>query len=355
MRLLFTVAGLLLSAGRADAPRTIIDLQPFRQSNSIHVRSQAGRNGTATLINLNPTINAWYLLKITWDGSAEAAYHFENPNSRDAKLLLDEKFPAGLVIAEGSARHTCELFGGALETARASSSIYAPLCDGRIYLRNPVVGHRTSLESATEFLRDHVWGGEKIIALGHTVLGEAHRETGSVRAEHEGPIGPNPAGFPLPARIDSGAANELLSSNNMGIELEHPQPRGLAPGFWYAASGNPGVYVSILRPDLISPQILSSYKTRVNPLDGAEASALCYLIAFDLDRFALGYALGTDHPRLGWSEHMLAKMRDPNLPGPDGIDRIAPLVSNGLKRQPSQHSPADSSANTAPSNTATSR
>ena len=44
-----------------------------------------------------------------------------------------------------------------------------------------------------------------------------------------------------------------------------------------------------------------------------EASALCYLIAFDLDRFDLGYALGTEHPRVGWSEHMLEQMRDPAL------------------------------------------
>ena len=57
---------------------------------------------------------------------------------------------------------------------------------------------------------------------------------------------------------------------------------------------------------------------------------MAFLIAFDLDRFDLGYALGTDHPKVGWSEHMLATMRDPALPGPDGIGSIAPLISTGL-------------------------
>ena len=68
----------------------------------------------------------------------------------------------------------------------------------------------------------------------------------------------------------------------------------------------------------------------MNNLDNVEASALCYLVAFDLDRFDLGYALGTEHPKVGWSEHMLAEMRDPALAGPDGIASIAPLVSTGL-------------------------
>jgi hypothetical protein len=53
-------------------------------------------------------------------------------------------------------------------------------------------------------------------------------------------------------------------------------------------------------------------------------------VAFDLERFNLGYALGTDHPRVDWSERILSQMKIPNLPGPDGIDTIAPLVANGM-------------------------
>ena len=87
----------------------------------------------------------------------------------------------------------------------------------------------------------------------------------------------------------------------------------MTPGAWYPATGNPGVYVSILQPNLIDPAILQSYKTTVNNLDSVEASALCYLIAFDLDQFELGYALGTEHPRVEWSDHMLAQMRESNL------------------------------------------
>jgi len=55
-----------------------------------------------------------------------------------------------------------------------------------------------------------------------------------------------------------------------------------------------------------------------------------YLVAFDLDQFGLKYALGTEHPRVGWSDHVLSQMMEKSLPGPDGIGNIAPLVSTGL-------------------------
>src|SRR6202035_6121607 len=51
------------------------------------------------------------------------------------------------------------------EEARRSGLPYAPLCDGRLYLRNPVVGRATKLEKVTDFLRQHVWGGEKFVTL----------------------------------------------------------------------------------------------------------------------------------------------------------------------------------------------
>ena len=226
------------------------------------------------------------------------------------------------------------LTGDVLDEAKASQRIYAPLCDGRVYLRNAAIGHRTNLEATTEFLREHVWGAEKIIGLGHILLGDMQRETGKMETETESQASTAKATasnqLPLPALIDSKYADRVLTSRNLGIDLESLKRRGMTPGAWYAASETPGVYVSILQPNLIDPAILQSYKTRVNNLDNVEASALCYLIAFDLDRFELGYALGTEHPKVGWSEHMLAQMRDPQSPGPDGIGSIAPLVSTGL-------------------------
>jgi len=65
-------------------------------------------------------------------------------------------------------------------------------------------------------------------------------------------------------------------------------------------------------------------------LDRVEASALCYAIAFDLDRFEIAYAGGTEHPSVEWSAHMRPEMKDARRAGPDGFGTIAPLVATGL-------------------------
>jgi len=319
----------------AESSKTILELQQFRESHSIQIRSRRGKEGSATLVNLNPAIDAWYLLKVAWKGSStEAAYHLENPTPHATTLLLDENYPSELVIVKGTKRSSCDLFGAdALDQAKASQLVFYPLCDGRLYLRNFVIGHRTTLEAATEFLREHIWGGEKIIALGHIAMGDTHRETGRIDAEARAAAAKSSgetADLPLPALIDSGYEHRLLTSSNLGISLEGPEATGMTPGAWYAAAENPGVYVSILQPNLIAPAILQSFNTVVNALDSVEASALCYLVAFDLDQFELGYGLGTEHPRVEWSDHILAQMRNPKLPGPDGIGTISPLVATGF-------------------------
>lgn len=318
-----------------DAPKTILELQQFRQTSSIHIRSSAGREGLATLVNLNLEVNAWYVLTVAWNGVPAVSYHLENPAPVLQKLLLDEKFPAGIVIMEGKERYTCSLLGetsgSPIEQARNSQNIYAPLCENRIYLRNPAKGQRTELEAAAEFLRNQVWGGEKVIDVFHHLLEDTHRETGKIQIDGRVPGSPGSAGdLPSPALVNAKYSDRLIASGNLGITAMNAEKGGLRPGAWYAAMGNPGIYISLLQPNLIDPAILQSYKSRVSSLDSMEASSLCYLVALDLDQFDLAYALGTAYPGVGWSEHILPQMKNSKLPGPDGIGSISPLVSTGL-------------------------
>ena len=322
----------------AAVPKTIEELQQFRQTTSINIKSGGGTEGRATLVNLNPTINGWYLLKVAWQHGGESSYHLENPAPRSRKLILDPKYPLGIEILEGKAQYPCNLFeGGAtsfLEQARNSQLPYAPLCDGRVYLRNPVKGHRTSLEAGAEFFRKQVWGGEKVTTVFHHLLEDSHRETAEIRTGQAGgavPVNVEGQGaLPFPARIDPKYADRVITPSGLGIALENSGGAGVRPGAWYPASGNPGIYVSLIEPEFIDRAILESDKTMVNSLDKVEAASLCYLVAFDLDRFDLGYALGTDYPGVEWSEHIQPGMKDPKLPGPDGIGTIAPLVSTGV-------------------------
>jgi hypothetical protein len=91
------IVSLLLAAAAvfgSEIPQTILDLQPFRQATSTHIRSGSGKQGTATLVNLNPAINAWYLLSVDWnEGSRGGAWHLENARPHAAKILLDESIP----------------------------------------------------------------------------------------------------------------------------------------------------------------------------------------------------------------------------------------------------------------------
>jgi hypothetical protein len=322
-----------VSEYNAEVPKTILELQQFRHTSSIRIKSKEGTQGSAILVDLNPAINAWYLLTVAWTGSSsEVTYHLENARPNIQKLLLDENHPSGLLVVAGKNRYFCDLFEtDALAQAKVSQRIFQPLCEGRIYLRNAAVGHRTTLEAATEFFREHVWGGEKIIALGHELLGDIHRETGQIQSNAQLPAAAKAGSdLPLAALIDSKYLDRTLTSNNLGIDLDGLERTGMTPGAWYPASGNPGIYVSLLQPNLINPAILQTHTKLVNNLDSVEASAVSYLIAFDLDQFNLGFALGTEHPGVGWSDRVPEQARDPKLPGPDGVGSIAPLVSTGL-------------------------
>lgn len=318
-----------------DIPKTILELQQFRQTSSIHIGTTGARGGTATLVNLNPEANTWYVLTVAWNGAPEASYHLENPRPLTQKLMLDQRLPSGIAIVEGSRRYQCDLFGNGsanpLDQARNPQSAFAPLCETRLYLRNRTKGHQTELEVATEFLRNQAWG-EKVIDVFHHVLEDTNRETAKIHTETPGDAqaGESSRNLPLPALIDAKYAGRLIASPELGIAAVNSEKDGLRPGAWYATSGNAGIYVSLLQPNLIDPLIFESYTTRVSTLDRIEASSLCYLVAFDLDRYDLSYALGTENPGVGWSEHMLPQMRDPKLPGPDGIGSISPLAATGL-------------------------
>src|SRR5690348_12604339 len=82
----------------ADARKTIIELQPYRQSESAAI--SGARSGNAVLVNLNPTINSWYVLTIDWGGDdGRRTYHLENPDSIGQLVHLNE---AGFSIVGAS-------------------------------------------------------------------------------------------------------------------------------------------------------------------------------------------------------------------------------------------------------------
>ena len=318
--------------------KTIVDLQPVRETTWIKIKGVRGEEGLATLINLNPNINAWYLLRLNWPGVPEEDYHLENAYPRTRRFLLDYNNPDGLLIVEKENKYTCNLWGAtssrSLTTAKRIGDAYVPLCEGKLYLRNRVKGHRTEIERVTDVLRDEVPGGEKIVGFVRDTFFNYLYERKAEEKVESSPVKVLPQreteNAPAPASLDAKKTNRSVRPNDLGLEVQESGSSGMVLGSWYAIKENPGIYVSLIEPDGITPEILHSFRKVVSSLDSIELEGLAYLVAFDLDQFSLKYALGTEHPRVGWSDHILEQMMDKSLPGPDGIGSIAPLVSPGL-------------------------
>jgi hypothetical protein len=342
---LFLTVGLILNAAAAaaqtdgkDHAKTIVDLQPYRKTVSVRFQGSGGQTGVATLIDLNPNVRGWYLLQLALPGEPEEVYHLENASPSSQRISLEEDNPHGLVITSGAAKANCRLWGpGAemdLRQARQSGNAYAPLCGGRLYLRNHVKGRRTPIESVSEFLRDKAPGGEKVVSFVKDTffayLYQRKAEESAVSGSREGQQPKEMAEGPVPALVSDGQESRFVKPVDLGIDIEGAGPTGMALGAWYAARGNPGMYASVLVPAEIALEIMRKDLSTVSPLDSVEMEQLVYLVAFDLKLFDLHYALGTDQPGVGWSARVNPEARRNGLPGPDGIDSSAPLARTGL-------------------------
>ncbi len=319
------------AAARGEPARTIVTLQPWRQTSTVTVHAAAGGPLQATLVNLNPAVNAWFVLALEHAGRGRSAtYHLESAGPRQ-KLQLNAAGAGSLDVTADGRTTRCTILSaeidGPLERARRSNLPFAPLCDGRLYLRNPVRGSRTELEATSEFLRDHVWGGEKIVGF---VRSELFRDSFAERARPaaDGPVAGGAADGPPPAAVRPESAARAVVPGMLGIELADAA-RGVVLGQWYAARGAADVYVSVVEPAAVADTPVTRTGRPWRP-DAVEAEALAYLVAFDLSRLDVGFALGTEHPRLGWSAHIRDEARNPAAPGPDGIDTAAPLARTGI-------------------------
>lgn len=258
--------------------KSIVELQPFRSEASAKL---PGSDTVVRLISLNPTINAWFLLQV-----GKQYYHLENPNPGGQKVSLG----AGPALKLAGA--TCAPWGNPSELAQAAASRrpFATICGGRLYLRNRVAGSTLSMPRGAP-----AGGGQS-------------------------------AGGPPSAAL-AGAPSAIRA--NMGLGLSGTPKGQMTMGAWHPVSGLAGVFASAIQPRAISPSVLQGPGT-VNALDGSELGSTVYLVAFDLSRYDLGYAVGTQDPNLKWSPRPPGSVRAAGLPGPDGVSTPAPLAPLGM-------------------------
>jgi len=306
------------------APGSIFALQPFRGT-----QSTIGRDETKlSLTSLNPVVNSWFVLEVEAQGYWDRlqAYHLENADPATWQISLTGGANAGLVIEGDDENILCAPWVGdysELDEAQDTPLTFAPICGGRLYLRNRVSGSRTNREAMADFLRNNVVFGDSIVNL---IKGSFYEDAfmQSSETEDEG---------------DAGLTAEALGQANLsrfpsmytapGFDLIGTEGGRMQAGSWYAVEDAPGIYASVMQPGMIHPDILNR-SGETNWLDGVEQRADVHLVAFDMSNFDIGYEPGTSHPSLGWSSRPYGTGRDWSIPGPDGIDSPAPLVTTGM-------------------------
>lgn len=310
------------------AERSVIELQPQRRTERVALAT-THPPGSISLVQLNPAINAYLVLEIFAPPRQQALqYHLENPDPANQRLALDPALPGQLNMTVAGSTTPCALWPDeALARARLAPSPYVPLCQGRVYLRNTLRGHRSALEASTDFLRDYVWGGEQIIGLVRRRFYQDRFLESALPAPTPAAQTPDlpPPDAPLPARLKVGTRPSPLVAAGLGLSTG--TKGALLPGHWLATT-RPHVFVSVAQPGTLAVDGSAGTGSARGP-DPVEADALVYLVAFDLAAFELGFALGTEHPRLGWSSRVRTEQRNPAWAGPDGFGSAAPLARTG--------------------------
>ena len=299
---------------------SVIEMAPMRMSQQAALPD----GGSLTLLSLHPGVNAWFLLEVTM-GGATRRYHLENADPKSWNFSLSQGPDPALIIAGLGEETECRPWQGEmseLTTASQTGLPYAPICGQKAYLRNQVNGSKSNREAVSDFLRDNVVFGDKLVNLIKGVFYEdAFIENATMTDDGD-------AGETAAALGQANLDRRPIMRPYMGLELDGAEA-GMEAGAWYGVTGQEGVFASALQPGMIAQSILAE-RNGANWLDGVEQGADVYLVAFDLSRFDLGYELGTEHPGLEWSSRPQRRGEDWNIPGPDGFSRPDPLVRNGM-------------------------
>jgi len=296
--------------------RSVIEFQPFR----VTLSGTAEDGSSLRLTSLNPFVNAWFLLE-TGEGRSARRWHLENAAPELFAVSLGDSL-SEIVISSDAGTVTCAPWEGELEEARRQGLPYAPICEGRLFLRSQGSGSRTMRESVAEFLRSYVPFGENLINLiKDTLYEDAYLTSAQTMNEAE-------AGSVVAALGQANLRQRPVMRSRMEVDLVGANSRQMQAGSWYAVQNAPGIYASVVQPGMVAQEVLNV--PGANRLDGVENRADVHMFAFDMSRFDLRYEIGTAHPAVDWSPRPSGTGRDYSIPGPDGFGTVEPLQMTGM-------------------------
>ncbi|MFA6242813.1 MAG: hypothetical protein WC655_17875 [Candidatus Hydrogenedentales bacterium] len=330
---------------------SILELQPNRESQTL----ENSRGDRVTLTNLNKYVGSYYILDATI-ANERITLHLEAPALRPTELERPKLTLSSDGIAVSTPAHGVQHFvlwpnafvhapplaandasrpadiqlcdaptvSDVLRSATRAASAFTPICDGLVLVRSQKSGAATLLESTTDFLRQASFG-DWLLEQSKPYLIPAPE----LVSDHAGTGQSLPTAGPRPALVDPSHNEASCVASSLGIETEAPD-RNLVYGRWYRALSHPGVFVSVMKASMVEKQILASYPDRVARLgsqDAREGDALVYALAFDTRQFRFGFAMGAEHPYLGWSPYIQSPPH--KAPGPDGFATKKPLATIG--------------------------
>ena len=310
--------------------RDIVDIQV----NSSHKKMLTYGKGDAELIMLNKDFHRWYILRIKWPRLGYyQSFHLENPYPHLQKVTVS-KNKRLLVLSEGKDEINCDLLSKAgrmdLRKAVRSTKPFVKICSDKLFLRNQVVGDMSTKEVAVDFMRDHIWGGEDMISkIKDTIYKDAELITADVTMGKTKTANNAASDGPAPALVSARFEHARTTPGELGIKAEIEEDGTMFMGKWYRSKNNKDIYVGVIQAQAVHENILNSYPRRVLPFDSVEPSAMIYLVAFDLTDLEIGYSVGTEHPKVSYSERTASHLKVPGWPGPDGIGSYFPLAGTG--------------------------
>lgn len=309
----------------------IMGIQKFAVTDNFQLERNSEAVLDISLTNINQKHNRWFVLSLSRN-SKTLHYHLENPNPKSQQVKLRKDGSLGLELISGNTKFSC-LLGKKLAGLRSEKAAFVSACQDNLLIRNAVQGERSVKEKIVEMLRDNFEYGEEVTDLvKRTVYQDRYVSTAQVQRMNSGELTPvvfdqsSPQGkeliYPKSSNVLEQYKNHGLKPKDFGF-LELTKNEAVLSGRWYSVKD--GVFVSTVEPGQV--RFDPSFGSDVE-LDSVESKALVYSVAFDLNKFAVGFALGTDHPRIGWSNRVRPEIKS-DLPGPDGFEHKGPLVTTG--------------------------
>ena len=320
------------TAWNAPGRKSILQVQRYAHSETvdgsgdsrIHLTDLAPRHGISFLAEVRSASGR----------SLGGPWHLQNADPAGQLLHATAD---GLLLVTDEGEEECQLWpdgdpsllATAARQGQDLGAAWIPLCGkpARVFLRLPVSGRKTRKERTTDFLRDYLPAGEQMTVLVRkTLFADSELRVGVLEGRTE--EFERQDGAPPRVAIDPRWSDLTTVLGDFGLAASGVVHGKVPVGRWLPlADGRDGVWISLFQPRLVDDAVIRD--SRIQPLDEVELSSMVYLVAFDLDEHDVSFVLGTDHPRLDWSERVPLDVGDRSKPGPDGFADGAPLVRSG--------------------------